>query len=258
MSYKIQRTDIDQLKEQRLEYLNSLPEFQDIFIEFMIPDAKCYVINNSNDIAGYSILDFENSLIEFFVYSKYSGDRNTIFDQVLQQLSVRKIYCKSFDYVLMKSCLERKFNYKTIGLLYRNLDKGGTYTDTNLRVRFADQDDVAFLSAQNDEVFEPVELLPQFINDKSILIYSRSDAIVGCGFLTRIHPDFNYFDIGVWTSPEHRKQGFATHIINHLKFTCLEDGNIPICGCAYGNISSQKTLEKCGFKSRHKLIEFTE
>jgi len=36
----------------------------------------------------------------------------------------------------------------------------------------------------------------------------------------------------------------------------LVDEQIPICGCAYDNVGSKKTLEKNGFVSKYKLVEF--
>ncbi len=251
---KINPESVEQL---RVQYLKSLPEFQDIILEFLIEDSNYYSINQNNEVVGYVIVSTENILIEFYLQSSESLNRIEIFQQILKELSIKSVLCKSFDYALMKCCLQQSLHYKLMGHLYRNLYPGvEEQLDAKLESRFADYSDLPFLESQEDKVFEPKCRLSEFIESKGILMYSRNEKIVGCGFLTCVHPEFNYYDIGVWTNPDYRKQGIATQIILHLKDTCLENEKIPICGCANGNIASQKTLEKCGFSSRHKLIEF--
>jgi len=42
----------------------------------------------------------------------------------------------------------------------------------------------------------------------------------------------------------------------NLRAYAIENGMKPSFGCAIDNIASQKTLEKSGFISKHKLIDF--
>lgn len=254
--FHILKTQKETVSHLRLQYLKSLPEFQDIMLEFLVVDAAYYSLKFNNELVGYTIVMTGNIMIEFYLVKEFSENRTLFFQQIIDDLSISSVYCKSFDYPLMKCCLQQNLKYKLRGHLYRNLYPGVEQLNSQIIARYADDSDMQFLEDQEDEVFEPKNRLSEFIESKGILIYSKEDSIVGCGFLTQIHPEFNYFDIGVWTNPEYRKQGIATQIILHLKDTCLDNGDIPICGCASGNVASQRTLEKCGFSSKHKLIEF--
>ena len=40
-------------------------------------------------------------------------------------------------------------------------------------------------------------------------------------------------------------------IISHLKESCLKAGYTPIAGCAADNVASRRTLERCGFMTKH-------
>jgi predicted GNAT family acetyltransferase len=60
----------------------------------------------------------------------------------------------------------------------------------------------------------------------------------------------------MWVNPQYRRQGIATKIISYLKNNCIDSNQRPICGCAYENFASQKTLEKAGFVSKYKLLGF--
>lgn len=254
--FTLEKVPYKEIEQYRVNYLNSLPEFQDIILEFIIHDSVFYKIKSEGKEIGYCITDWEFTLIEFYLFDAKIPKRNEIFKKVLSKLEIKKVYCKSFDYVLMKCCLQENMKYRMMGHLYRNLYPGIENQELNIKARFADRSDIHFLLQQEDEVFEPKNRLEEFIEEKGIVMYAKKKRIVGCGFITRVHPDFEYVDIGVWTNPEYRRQGIATHIITHLKDTCLADNKIPICGCANSNKASQKTLEKCGFSSKHKLIEY--
>ncbi|MBM3548755.1 MAG: GNAT family N-acetyltransferase [Alphaproteobacteria bacterium] len=57
-------------------------------------------------------------------------------------------------------------------------------------------------------------------------------------------------------APGHRRHGYGTHIVLHLKHLCLRNGWRPIAGCHVGNVGSRTCLEAAGFRSRHQLLEF--
>lgn len=91
---------------------------------------------------------------------------------------------------------------------------------------------------------------------RMILCTKRMECFWGCGYLIRVLPDKEILDVGMWVNPVFRRQGYATLIISHLKETCLKAGYTPIAGCAADNIASRRTLEKCGFMTKHCAIVF--
>ena len=69
--------------------------------------------------------------------------------------------------------------------------------------------------------------------------------------------------LGVWISypcpsgqRNFRCRNVGESVISHLKETCLKAGYTPIAGCAADNIASRRTLEKCGFMTKHCAIVF--
>lgn len=126
----------------------------------------------------------------------------------------------------------------------------------NVVMRYAQISDLPILISQDDEVFEPKEHLVVNVNRKEIIIFEKNSLIVGCGFLTRIAEDFDYFDLGVWVNPDHRRKGYAVWIMQYMRSLCLNSGWVPICGCSAENHASQKMLSKIGYVCNHKLLEF--
>ena len=112
---KIIKTTIDKIILYRADYLNSLPEFQELFLELMINESDFYILKNEKEEAGYAIRNKDGVLIEFYVFGTYITESNTFFRQVLKDLSITDIYCKSFDSILLNSCLSNSLPYSVIG-----------------------------------------------------------------------------------------------------------------------------------------------
>lgn len=49
---KIVQTSIDNIKKHRTDYLNSLPDFQELFIELMISSSDYYIFQKENNEIG--------------------------------------------------------------------------------------------------------------------------------------------------------------------------------------------------------------
>ncbi len=253
---RIKKTNHEAVESSRIKYLDSLPVFQDVFLEFMVMESDCYQLFQDNQPIGYVLLSKDNILVEFYIEKKYAASGFDVFNLMVSEIKVKSVYCKSFDSRLLDCCLSNTLPYSIIGCLYRESIDTSIQRNSDLFFRYADSSDIAFLSQQDDEVFEPKHLLETFIQNKGILLLQLEDIIIGCGFLTQVHQRYNYYDIGVWVSPAHRMKGYATQIMLYLKELCLNNDWVPICGCDKQNSASQKMLNSLGFISNYKLIEF--
>jgi predicted acetyltransferase len=258
LMFYFQEINHNQQNALRLDYLKSLPVFQDYFIEIQVQFSECLGMYNKDRIIGFVALNQERTLTGFYIDSDGFPDFNPIqFRQILNQLEITTIYCQSFDHVLINLCLRNNFSPVVIGCIYRDWYIVKFGSQNNVTFRFAEAEDLDFLIQQDDEVFEPKELLSAAIQKKEIIFFLHQTQIIGCGFRTRIHPQFNYYDIGVWVHPVYRKKGYATHIMIWLKENCIQNNWIPTCGCDISNVASQHTLAKAGFVSKYSLLEFS-
>jgi predicted acetyltransferase len=253
---QIIKTDLKEIESLRNKYLNSLPEFQELYLELMIENSSCYKLFVNENQAGYAIKTSENVLIEFYLENHFLPKSPEIFNQIISELSIEKVYCKSFDYILLTCCLVQSYSYQLIGTLFRDFFDTTINLSDDFKIKHANESDLPFLLKQQDGLFETPQELEHFVKNNNILLFEKNNNLAGCGFLIRVHKDWNYYDIGMWVNPDYRKRGVATQIIAYLKDTCINNKWKPICGCAIDNIASQKTLEKNGFISKHKLIEF--
>lgn len=254
---EINRIPKKEIESFRIEYLKSLPKFQDYFLECIIKESVCYLLQIRKETMGYAIVSPENVLIELHIFERSMkvGDINPIIE-LSNTLKIKSIYCKSFDFSLLNYCITLNLSYKIIGYLYRDFTEVKNTPSIILSDRYANQTDLLFLKRQDDVVFEPKELIDTQIKNKEIIIFEKASERIGCGFLTQIHPQFDYYDIGVWIHPEHRRKGYSTQIMLHLKELCVQNNKKPISGCGAENSASQIMQSKIGFISKYKLIEF--
>lgn len=224
-------------------------------MEMMVNGASVYEIVLTENTIGYVAVN-DKIIVEFFVEEKYISASNHIFATILKDLAIARVYCKSFDFLLLNSCVSHLKNFEVIGTLFRNYLETPNYFTGKLSVREAVEADLPFLLDQKDGLYETPQELETFVKQRSVLMFSEESFLVGCGYLIKIHDKWNYFDIGMWVNPDYRNLGHATQIISYLKHVCIQNNWKPIAGCAADNLASQKTLEKNGFYSIHKLIDF--
>ena len=149
---------------------------------------------------------------------------------------------------------------KVIGYNFR--DRSRSYEPLpvpDLRIRTASRNDIGLITSHSDGIFETHEIkdIPFWISRGSIRIFEDAEGeFVGYGMFNRTVEEKDWFDIGMYVNPDHRKKGYGTWIIDRLANTCIEKGWRPTAGCAFENTASKKTLERSGFVSKHLIVEF--
>lgn len=255
-----EKTRIEKLKDLRIDYLSSLPEFQELFIELMIGDGEGYLIQKGDHVLGYAIKNSQGVLVEFYVKDQYVPDSHQAFKQVLKDLAIQEIYCKSFDALLLNACLLSSFCYSLEGVLYRDYIGPKIQKDRKVQMRPSGLASVDLLLNQDEsirELFETEQQLTGFIEHEHVFEFYKSDELIGCGMVIQTKAGWNFCDLGVWVHPQKRGHSLGAQILLLLREFALENQLIPSCGCAIENVASQKTIEKSGFVSKYNLICFT-
>jgi len=254
---EILKTAIDKISKCRKGYFDSLPQFQEAFLELMIGD--CYIFRGDSEEIGYVVLNNEDVLIEFYVSLKYISQSTNIFRQVICELSITDIYCKSFDSLLLNNCLLNLYPYSLVGLLYRDYVAPLVEKDPKIIYKKSDFLAAEFLASQDEsimELFDTKEQVVDYIQNHDVFEFYKDEAFFGCGMVIRTHPDWNFCDLGVWVVPSQRGKSLGAQILLNLSEFAGKKNLTPSCGCAIDNIASQKTIQKSGYVSRYSVINF--
>ena len=254
---QFQTVDLSMLETLRADYFKNIKLPQELFLEWIVAKGKYFKIVQGGESIGYVILSEDDMLVEFHVTGSHAAKKEEVFSLILNNFEIKNAYCKSFDALLLTCCLSFCKRSKVAGTLFRDYTatEFGNW-DSSLSVRIADSDEIPFLSTFDSGLFESLEELHYLVNNKMLYEFEESRRLIGCGYLIKVLPGKNIYDIGVWTNPQFRRQGYAVKIIAYMKHLCLVNKYIPICGCAADNTASRKALEQNGFISRHCLVIF--
>jgi GNAT superfamily N-acetyltransferase len=242
----------------RAEYLDLLPEPQELFVERLVAAGTWWSIRQGDEEIGYAVTDGDATLVEMHLAGRGARRLAAAFDVLIETCGVRRVLAKTFDATLLFAALSRPCRIETKGMLYRVIADATFKEDPKLRGRAATLDDVASLTRLGAGFFRNTAEVDDYIGSDGLMIYETREpegVAVGAGVMKRVVADRDAVDIGMVVHPEHRRRGYGSYIIAHLKSHCLARGWRPICGCSIHNTASQRTPERAGFASRHLLLD---
>ena len=241
----------------RAMYLDQLPEPQELFVENLVTAGTCWSVRRDDHEIGYAVTDGDETLVELHVFEREVRHLVEACDALIENCGVRLILAKSFDATLLFVAFSRSCQIRTAGMLYRVIADPTFKDDARVSIRAAKRDDVASLLRLGADFFDGPAEIEGYIRSDGLMIHeTREGVALGAGVMKRVVADRNDVDIGMVVHPDHRRRGHGAYIIAHLKAQCLARGLRPICGCSVDNVASQRTLERAGFASRHRLVEF--
>jgi predicted acetyltransferase len=90
-----------------------------------------------------------------------------------------------------------------------------------------------------------------------VFFLEQGDNIVGTCEVRKSTSAPAFADIGMAVSPDFRRQGYGTYMLNKAKAIAVEWGRHPICSCEKENVGSFKSISNCGFASKFQLLSIT-
>jgi GNAT superfamily N-acetyltransferase len=253
---KIQKIDRKVIENLREEYLDSLPFPQELYLELFCREADSLLVSVDITEVGY-LLMLDSTILEFYVIDEYLAHSDEIFIKALSDFNIKNSIAKSFDFLIMSISLTHSKSSIVEGCLFR--DFIGNEIEANARIshRLATINDFEMLKNHMEEVFDHEQEILDVLHQDGMNIYSIDEKMIGYGIFQRSIEGRNSFDIGMYVVPDERKKGYGSYIINDLRLLCKQNGWYPTLGCDINNIGSRKTLEKAGFVSKHRIVEFT-
>lgn len=199
-----------------------------------------------------------DTLVEIYVTPEHAHKLVELFQLVIDEHPIKAVLCKSYDTQLLYAALSKDAKVVTGGYLFRRVvDVPQERTAEGVFFRAADQSDVKAVMHINDDFFESIEEINDYLHSGGLFVLESNQGIVGCGIGKAVVPGRVDMDIGMLVAPSHRNRGFGRHIVRCLKDHFLQQGLRPICGCGASNFASKRALEKAGFVSDHRLLSIS-
>lgn len=247
---KVELGDIQSIFD---EYVLSLTDVYDDFLEHHILTSDFYTIELQDEIIGYFAIHESTLLTQFFIRKTYLHLSQTAFKMVLDSYPIGHAFVPTCDELFVSLAMD---NHKKIELqAYFFIETDRPVLPPNFSkslLRLANLSDVEDIKRLSGDFFSE---LYQSVSDRKIYILEDDDHIYGFGIIenNRIHKHCR--GIGMFTVEEHRQKGVGRSIILHLKDICTTLEYQPLPGCWYHNYNSKKTLESCGFASKTRLLK---
>lgn len=240
----------------RSSYLESLAEPQEFFVEHLVSGGEALTFDQGGAPVGYAIVAGD-ALVEIYVTAGAATRLIELFDAVMATAGADRVVCKSFDTQLLCAATSRPAAVRTRGLLYRQVADPSFRPRDGISFRTGTACDVSALLEVDDGFFRDREEIETYAAAGGLTLLLRADgALIGCGTSIPVIAGRNDIDIGMLVAPAFRRRGHGAHIVSFLKHRAIEAGQRPICGCGVANVASQRTLERAGFVSEHRLLEF--
>ncbi|MET2984179.1 GNAT family N-acetyltransferase [Aureibaculum conchae] len=251
-------TNFDALTNLKNEWLTTLTSPQDGMWAFFRDSATHYNILLDDKIIGYAAVDESNQLLQFYITPTFSSDRETIFKEYINEHEVKSGIVGTNNPNYLSLALNFTKDFKINTFLFKNnhevtlLEKKGTLKE-------CEHKDIARLvTFYNYSMGAPTEWLTDYIGNliekKELFSFENDGSIIGTCEIRKNLSASEFADIGMVVSPDYRRNGYGTYLLNKAKNTAIERGKTPICSCEKDNIGSVKSIYNCGFISMHQLL----
>jgi len=147
------------------------------------------------------------------------------------------------------------------GYLFRKREAVSLISPAQFELRRATASDLPYAWEIGQDFYDSPDELEQVYKSDSLWVAfdggQEAEPMVGSGITIAIDGAHQTFDLGMVTCPRQRNKGYGSLIIAGLADRLERAGKRPICGCGPSNSASKAALEKAGFISEHRLVQFT-
>jgi len=251
--------EVSALQALRNEYLDQLLEAQEPSIEVLVPDSAYFLIHAGDVTCGYFIVHGDDMLLELHLRQPYWVFGECVFEQMLARGHVRRALVKSFDHLLLSSCIARHKTLRVKGLLARELvlRELPDFPALQCRSRVATLDDLPAILAVDQQVFAHPERLRMVIAAGYLRLFENDAGVVGFGIARPIVRGRKHVELGIAVDRPFRLKGHAIYIFRSMVEACLDNGLVPVAGVAVENLASRGMGERVGLVARYRLLELT-
>ena len=252
-------TDAGQLSSLREQYLDTLTHGQEALLEALVAEGTAFLVRSGGKPCGYFILHADSTLIEFHLLESHWVFGEAVFKQILAKTPVRRALVKSFDALLLSSCIAHQRRVRCLGLLVRDYIPRALPTLSGLRysIRQATLRDLPAITQVDQQVFANAERLLGVVETGQAWLFERAGQLLGFGILRPVVVGRPEVDVGIAVDRPYRARGFAVYMLRDLVERCVAQGLVPVAGCAEENRASRHSGERIGLVSRHRLLELS-
>ena len=240
------------------KWLTTLVSPQDGMWEHFRESGTNYKICHGDITIGYAVTNQENQLIQFYISPSYFSKSKIIFQDFIDKWKIQSGIVGTNNPIFLSIVLDRVKELNIHTCLFRDFHKIEIDKKDGTLKQCQDKDCENIMNFCHISMGAPKEWLLGYIKGLikrgEIFSCEIDHKIIGTFEVRKSFSSPKFADIGMVVSPDFRRMGYGTFLLNEAKNTALEWGKIPICSCEKENIGSLKSIQNCGFVSFYQLL----
>jgi predicted acetyltransferase len=248
----------EQLVDLKNKYLQSLSRPPDGMWESFRDQARPIELMIDGQSIGYAGLGAENELLQFYILPEYMAQGPDLFQAFIQQFNVKAAMVGTHHPTFLSLALHFVKALEVHTYLFTNtFDVPISERSATLQVCLQEDLErmVEFYHYSMDAPKTWLKgYLGALIEQGAVFILGNEEGIIGACEVRVSKNAPEVVDLGMVISPDYRRKGYGTYLLNKAKSIALKWQKIPICSCEKENIGSQKAIQNCGFVSTHHLL----
>lgn len=260
--YRFEKTTENKaLTQLKHKWIASLPRPQDGMWASFRENAVYWGISIANEMIGYACVDKEGQLLQFYIVQEYLSEGEAIFRLFLEKLNIKQGMVGTNNPTFLSLALNRVKKMEVNTLLFKKtLDVTIAEKEGTLR-KAQEGDTTRIVDFCHYSIGAPKMWLEMYIGgliaNGEVYILEKAGDIIGTCEVRKNVTAPTYVDIGMIVSPDYRKRGYGTYLLDQAKKIAIELGLTPICSCEKENLGSLKAIHNCGFRSTYQLLKIT-
>lgn len=246
------------IAELKLEWLKSLTSPQDGMWESFRNSAVHWKIIYADQTIGYASVNHQNQLLQFYISPKYLSRGEEIFQDFIKENDIKNGIVGTNNPIYLSIASNFVQELKVHTYLFRQKNEVSISHKEGILRECQPENLESIINFCHHSIGAPKEWLKEYLENlthkREIFILELEDQIIGTCEVRKSETATAFADIGMIVSPDHRRKGYGTFLLNQAAKIAQEWERTPICSCEKSNPGSLKSIHNCGFISIHRLL----
>jgi len=243
-----------------IEWRNSLTFPNDDYWEAQFESSQHWVVKLKEKAIGYACVSEKNTLYNFHITPKYLMHGIPILEEFIKQREIKKGIIGTNSPICLSMIMHFQKSIEIFGYIFKDMEEV-SQEERDGEFRVAKPDELERLVVFSHRVLEAPEdwlrdYIGNWISRGEFFVLEKKNKIIGTLEVRTSDLNTKTACLGIVVSPEYRNQGYGTYLLGKGKTISKSRHKEPICSCDKENISSQKAIEKSGFRILHSILLF--
>lgn len=263
----LQEDSVEALALFKAQYLQQTTAPLDgMWLIGFVPLAKHYGFYLESELIGYCCVNDDGYLLQFHLNDSHQLEAAELLTRIVTNgcdvmSDIQGAFTSTAEPQMLSYCADAFTKFSVNALMYQ-YPLENAIADSAKPLSLLDRDQLALaVTFAHEAIGAPTEWLTRYfenlIDRQELFGYFDNDTLAATGEC-RLFDDYQseYADLGVIVSPDHRRSGIATRVIQQLTSYACAKHLKPICSTEQTNIGAQKAISNAGFFAPHRIIQF--